>query len=76
VVLFSLEKAEEARQALSEGLTLDLETRGGLAQDRTCAFWRPWTEALAVTVGSLVPRDQQAEPLLEAVRRELAQATA
>jgi tetratricopeptide (TPR) repeat protein len=72
-VLFSLEKAEEARQALSEGLALDLEARGGLASDRVSAFWRPWTERLAETLGSLVPNDRRAEQLLQAVQRELGQ---
>ncbi|MFA6110355.1 MAG: sigma-70 family RNA polymerase sigma factor [Candidatus Latescibacterota bacterium] len=71
-VLFSLQRPEEASEALAEGLTLDLDRREALAQSRSSAFWRPWTEWLAQSLGDLVQKDRRAAPLLRAVQQALA----
>jgi tetratricopeptide (TPR) repeat protein len=70
-VWFALGKTEEAQRALEGGLALDLAQRGGLAQGKMSAFWRPWTRWLGEALEELEPRDARVKPLLRAVRKEL-----
>lgn len=71
--LFALERANEARNALEDGLKLDISQRTGLARKKSSAFWLPWTGWLNETLSELQKHDPRVPSFLRAVREELAQ---
>ena len=72
-VMFALDKPDEARRTLENGLSLDLNQRIGLAQKKTSAFWPSWTKWLAETLEDMQQKDARVKPLLQVVRESLDQ---
>lgn len=69
--LYNLKKEESAREALENGLELDLENRSPAAGRASDSFRRHWTTRLAETLEGLKERDERIVSMCETVRRQL-----